>query len=48
MGPPTVTVDKALLAVASLVGPWPKTEALKAAELWSEKPCVLYAVRRMG
>ena len=40
----------AALGAAILRGPWPKTEALKANELWKDgsPPTVIYAVRRMG
>ena len=46
---PFGTAQLAALATVTLRGAWPATtKTLKAAELWDGKPCVIYAVRRMG
>jgi len=43
-----MAVDMRLLLAAAIKGPWPKTETLPAKQLWSEKPVVVYAIRRLG
>tara|TARA_B110001452_G_scaffold61421_1_gene48189 strand:+ start:930 stop:1061 length:132 start_codon:yes stop_codon:yes gene_type:complete len=43
-----MVVDLKMIAMAVLRGPWPKTETIKAPELWKDGPVVVYAVRRMG
>lgn len=43
-----MVVDLKMLAMALLRGPWPKTEMVKAPELWKDGPVVVYAIRRMG
>ena len=41
-----VTLEE--LANTSLRGPWPSDVPLKAGELWAQRPCVIYAMRRAG
>ena len=42
------TAQLAALSSVILRGPWPAVKTLKGAELWDSKPCVVYAVRRLG
>lgn len=46
--PHGMVVDLKMIAMAVLRGPWPKTETIKAPELWKDGPVVVYAIRRMG
>ena len=38
----------ATLSAALLRGPWPSNKSMQASELWNDRPCVVYAIRRMG
>ena len=44
----TMAIDLRLLSMAILRGPYPKTETIPLPSLYTEKPVVLYAIRRMG
>jgi hypothetical protein len=39
--------DYAGVKASALQGPFPATDTVPATALWAEKPCVVYAIRRL-
>ena len=48
MASSSIRTNYSTLSSATLRGPFPKTDEVSAGSLWSEQPCVVFVVRRLG